>query len=134
MLSVFDLVDKGGAGGEAALLEAIVEAALLEAIVEAALLEAIGEAESSVNVKEVQGAGRRIAPFAHRVEARAARHDLLEVHALLQVLWEHKRPHARSLGGCSHGARTRCVRSRTPCTSSLDEGELAIGGARPVLG
>ena len=66
MLSVFDLVDKGGAGGEAVLLEAIVEAALLEAI---------GEAETSVNVKEVQGAGRRIAPFAQRVEARAARHD-----------------------------------------------------------
>jgi hypothetical protein len=41
-----DLVDKGDACGEAALLEAIVEA------------------ESSVNVKEVQGAGRRIAPFA----------------------------------------------------------------------
>ena len=66
MLSVFDLVDKGGAGGEAVLLEAIVEAALLEAI---------GEAETSVNVKEVQGDGRRIAPFAQRVEARAARHD-----------------------------------------------------------
>jgi hypothetical protein len=74
-LSVLDLVDKGDACGEAVILEAIVEAALLEAIVEAALLEAIGEAESSLNVKEVQGAGRRIAPFAHRVEARAARHD-----------------------------------------------------------
>ena len=43
-LSVFDLVDKGGAGGEAVLLGAIVEAALLEAIGEAALLEAIVEA------------------------------------------------------------------------------------------
>ena len=85
-----------------------------------------------MNVKEVQGAGRRIAPFELKRGLLATTYSKCmrcsKYFGSTKDLTLGRLEDARmeqALGACDHGHLAR---------AAIDEGELAIGGARPVLG